>query len=233
MISTVLFDLDDTVFDFTRAEREAISATLAAMEIPYTDATLTLYHNVNAECWRMLERGEITRERLLTYRFELLFSRIGVNADPERALEIYEPTLGSIHRLIPGASEMLTALRGKYTLIAVSNGIEKIQMERLRKTDLLPLFDGVYISESVGHNKPSPRFFDYVFSCHPCPRNEAIIVGDSPTSDILGGKNAGIRTCYFNRSRSAPPHGIIPDYEIDSPDKLPELLYKINLDEEK
>ena len=231
MIKSVFLDLDDTVLDFRHAEREAISTALESLGIEPIEALLTRYSEINLECWKLLERGEITREEVKTRRFSILFSELSYNGSPEQTQKIYERALGTSHKFVDGAEEMLEILSKKYDLYIASNGMLNVQIPRIKGADIAKYFKDIFISEQIGKNKPSLEFFEACFSkIEGFQKDNCIIVGDSPSSDILGGKRAGILTCLYN------PLGKIckspsPDYEIKALSELPVLLEKINFGE--
>lgn len=227
MIRHVFLDLDDTIFDFHKAERIAISSTLSELGIEPTDRILTRYSEINKSQWELLERGELDRERVLVRRFELLFRELGVEDRSLEARRSYEYKLGIGHYFIDGAEALLDALYGKYRLYLASNGTKAVQDRRIGSSNIAKYFDRIFISQEVGYDKPSREFFDACFSAIPnFSRDEAIIVGDSLTSDIKGGKVARIRTCHFN-PRGVAYGEIIPDYTITALSELPELLSTI------
>ena len=164
MIKFVLFDLDDTLLDFHKAEAAAIKKTFSHIGIPTDDGTVARYSEINASQWRRLEKGEISREQVLLERFDILFDELGVRIPSEMAQKTYEYLLGVGHYFIDGAPEVLNALHGKYRLYIVSNGTANVQDRRLHSADMERYFDGVFISERVGHNKPSKAFFDACFA---------------------------------------------------------------------
>ena len=228
MIKSILLDLDDTIFDFQRAERTALSETLLSLGAVPDDATLSLYNGINRAFWQALERGEISREKLLSERFRVLFERLGLPIEPHAAQRTYEKNLSRGHFFMPGAEETLEALHGSYALYMVSNGNASVQSGRLASAGIEKYFDGIFISELIGADKPSPLFFDRCFEKMPgCLRCDSIMVGDSLTSDILGGKNAGILTCWYNPMHAENSGGVLPDYEISSLSGLPELIESI------
>jgi len=225
MIEFVFLDLDDTLFDFKLAERIAIGRTLEELGVAPEEKILKRYSEINKSCWEKLERGEYTREEVLVNRFALLFSEIGSDVEPLTARRLYEKKLGIGHYFIDGATELLDTLYGKYKLYITSNGTKPVQDPRIASSGIARYFDKIFISEVVGANKPSPEFFKRVFGeIEGFDKERAIIVGDSLTSDILGGKNAGIKTCLFNPKKKANTTGIIPDYEISSLYELDGLL---------
>lgn len=228
-IKNVFLDLDDTLFDFRRAERGAISATLSEYGIEPTDSVAARYSEINKECWRALEEGKMTRDRVLTHRFERLFAELSASADPALVRKNYEANLARGHYFMPGAKELIEELFGKYKLYITTNGTERVQVGRIGSSGIEKYFCDIFISERLGADKPSPIFFDKCFErMENAKREETIIVGDSLTSDILGGIGAGIHTCRFNPRGEAGSADIVPEYEISALSELAELLEKIN-----
>lgn len=229
MIKHLFLDLDDTILDFHLAERVALSGTFSEIGIEPTDATMKRYSEINRSCWERLEVGELTREQVLTLRFSLLFSELGVVASPERCQEIYEYRLSLEHPFMEGGAELLDELYGSFKLYIASNGTAVVQDRRIKDTGIAKYFDGIFISQRIGHNKPSREFFDGCFAAIPdFDASEAMIVGDSLTSDILGGITAGMKTCYFNPKGRENKTDIKPDYEIRALSELLPLLTEIN-----
>ena len=225
MTEILFLDLDDTILDFHKAERLAVAKTFRAFGLEPTDAVLTRYHEINKQHWQRLETGGITREQVLTGRFQVLFNELGHAVDPESVARSYELNLGIGHYYLPGAREALEALRGKYRLFLASNGTASVQHSRLESAGLYPVFDRVFVSQELGFNKPAREFFDACAAQIPGYAPEkAMMVGDSLSSDIRGGKNAGIRTCWVNPDHKSAPEGLTPDYEIEALSQLPELL---------
>ena len=227
MIKWVFLDLDDTVFDFGRCERAAITETLEALDLVPSDELVALYSEVNLSMWRALERGEITKDELRSRRFSEFFDRLGIVRDSTFAKVTYEGKLSEKCFLIDGAEELLKELSEKYELYAASNGIASIQDGRIAKSGIARYFKKIFISERIGHNKPSREFFEAVFSDIPgFEKSGAIIIGDSLTSDIKGGINAGIKTCLFCKNI---PTGVSvnPDFYVHSLRDIPNLLVNI------
>lgn len=225
MIKNVLLDLDDTLLDFHRAEAEAIRHTLGEIGIEPTDEVVGLYSRINRSCWAKLELGEYTREEVLHKRFEMLFDELGTTGDPHETQKLYEYRLSLGAYYLEGAKELLDALLGKYRLYLATNGIVNVQKRRIKDSGIGKYFDGIFVSEKIGYNKPDKRFFDIAFTEIPdFKQEETVIIGDTLTSDIQGGINAGIKTVYFNPKKRENTTGILPHYEISSLDELPKLL---------
>ena len=227
MIKTIFFDLDDTLLDFHRSEREAITQTLSSFGIDPTDAVRERYSAINKYVWKQLELGLMTREQILVKRFELLFEELGVDADGMAVKRAYEWNLGGSYFYLDGAEELLEELQKKYDLYIMSNGTAVVQDRRIAASGIDKYFKEIFISEKVGYNKPSIEFFERCFAKIPdFDKSSAIIIGDALTSDIKGGINAGILTCHYN-PRAEDYEDIIPDYTIKTLEELPALLESI------
>lgn len=225
MMEFLFLDLDDTILDFHKAERLAISRTFRSFGLEPTEQVLERYHVINRLHWERLERGELTRDQVLTGRFQMLFEELGIPAQPQAIAKGYEHNLGLGHYFLPGAKEALDTLRGRYRLFLASNGTASVQHSRLTSAGLYPYFEEVFVSQALGANKPSRAFFDACAARIPGydPR-KALMVGDSLTSDILGGINAGMKTCWVCPRGAQGRPDIVPDYRIEALSQLPELL---------
>ena len=223
MIEFLFLDLDDTILDFHKAERIAIGKTIRMFGVEPTEDILNMYHLINKQHWEMLERGELTRELVLQRRFSVLFERLGKTVDAPAVAKAYEKNLAIGHYFLPGAEEAVDRLSKKYRLFLASNGTASVQAGRMTSANLYRFFEKVFVSQEIGHNKPSKEFFDGCFAQIPdFDPARAMMVGDSLTSDIQGGINAGIRTCWVN-----PEHktgSVRPDYEIEALSQLEALL---------
>lgn len=227
MIEFLLLDLDDTILDFHKAERIALSKTIQDFGVEPTEEALALYHKINKWHWEQLELGVMTREEVLTGRFAVFFRELGKEVDPAACARSYESNLSIGHYFLPGAEETVQALSKKYRLFLVSNGTATVQHSRLTSAGLYPYFEQVFVSQEIGFNKPDKAYFDRCFErISGFDPEKALMVGDSLTSDIKGGINAGVRTVWIN-----PKHkdcgDIRPDYQLDALSQLPELLEEL------
>ncbi len=228
MIRNVLFDLDETLFDFKKAEHSAIFETLAHFGISPTEEMAKRYSELNLAGWKRLEKGEIDRTALREERFRLLFAELGREIIPKEVADFYEAALGKGKFYMPGALETLTALYGKYRLYLVTNGFHNTQVARLAGTYIESHFDGIFISEDIGFDKPDPRYFARCFERIPnFSREETILIGDRIASDITGAKNAHIRSILYCPVPTENTGGIVPDFTIKSLDALPALLQSL------
>ena len=225
MFRTIFLDLDDTLLDFGAAERVAIARTFREIGLEPTPALLARYSEINLSQWEAFERGEITRDRVLVRRFELLFAELGVALDPAATEDRYRGYLGVGHYFVDGAVELLDYLAPKYDLYLASNGVAATQDSRLKSAGIAHYFKAVFISETTGHHKPERAYFDYCFAQIPgFDPKTALMIGDSLTSDILGGINAGLCTCWFNPKHRPRRADIVPDYEIHALSDLYDIL---------
>lgn len=225
MIEFLFLDLDDTILDFHKAERIAIAKTLECFGLTPTPDVLARYSAINKRHWEMLERGELTRPQVLRGRFDVLFRELGMEAAPAAVAKTYERNLSVGHYFLPGAQEAVARLSKKYRLFLASNGTASVQAGRMESAGLYPYFEQVFVSEKIGFNKPSKEYFDACFSkISGFDPEKALMVGDSLTSDIRGGNNAGIRTCWVNPAHADRKPDIHVDYEIEALRDLPALL---------
>lgn len=224
----VFLDLDNTILDFDWAERRALSVAFREVGLDPDPKLLARYNAINRLQWELLEDGILTREQVLLRRFEILFEEHGIRASAAAVGDRYENLLADGYQFIPGAEELLRTLFGRYRLFLASNGSASVQEARIASSGIAKYFEGIFISEELGADKPAKEYFDRCFAQIPgFDPERALMVGDSLTSDIRGGINAGIRTCWFNPSGRIMDREIRPDYEIRSLDKLPLLLDRL------
>ena len=221
----LLIDLDETIFDFKRAETVALDSTLRAYGLEPTPEVVSRYKTINRRLWEQLELGEVTRQQVLEDRFGNLFASYGLEVDKAACGAAYGDGLSVKHYWLPGAEEALIKLHGKYRLFIASNGTASVQRRRMDSADLYRYFEDTFISQELGAEKPNREFFEAAFARIPgFDRSKAMIVGDRISSDIRGGNNAGIATCWVNAHGEVRDPEISVDYEIKSLAELPELL---------
>ena len=203
---TILFDADGTLLDFLRSEHEALCGALSRFGIVPTEEQVRTYSQINDGLWKRLERGEIEKPRLFVHRFELFCEHYGFEVDPVALSEAYFEELAQKGYFLDGAEALCERLLGKLRMVIVTNGNLVVQKTRYKKCELSRFMQGHFISDEIGYEKPDVRFFEAVEKALPnlC-RKRTIIVGDSLTSDILGGINFGIDTCWYNPKRKEAP----------------------------
>ena len=228
MIKFIFLDLDDTILDFHRSEAVALRKTLQSLNVNPTDEVIARYSAINLAHWKALERRELTRGEVLTGRFRQLFEELGMNVSPNVAQSLYEKNLSESHFFIDGAPRLLMTLSQKYPLYIASNGTTLVQTSRIASSGIGRYFKAVFLSEQLGADKPQIEFFEratgQIEGYNP---SEAIILGDSITSDMQGGINAGMHTCWFN-PHHRDNHGITPEFEITDLSEFDAVLKKLN-----
>ena len=225
MVEFLFLDLDDTILDFHKAEHIALGKTLQSFGLEPVQSVLDRYSLINKDHWERLERKELTREQVLVGRFGVLFREYGMEIDPVQCARTYEGNLSQGHYFLPGAYEAVEALSKKYKLYLASNGTAKVQAGRLESANISHFFQEIFVSQTMGANKPDIAYFEACFARIPdFDVKKAMIVGDSLTSDILGGKNAGMKTCWVNPKGKTAPENIQPDYEIKALSELEVFL---------
>lgn len=219
MIKVILWDLDQTVLDFRRSEFCALKKAFSHFCIGELDCELhRSYSEINQACWLMLEQERLTKEQVMSKRFEDFFKKhdIVIPVQPAEFSVFYEDCLPDTIAFVDYANETLNFLKGKVKQLVVTNGAAAVQHKRLEKSGLDEIFDGVFISDEIGFEKPNEKFFVPVLdeAQRYANRDEIVIIGDSLTSDMRGGMNAGIKTCWFNPNGLIAPEEYRIDYQI-------------------
>lgn len=226
----LLLDADGTLFDFKAAQRQSLMKLLESCALPFTQQTLESYDRINEGQWRRFERGEIEKTELLASRFRIFFREWGreISGAQSRAYnEQYLDALSEGAQLLDGALELCKALYGRCRLCIATNGVSKVQRRRLSLSALAPYISELFVSEDIGYPKPDTRYYQAVFrALHEPDRRRVLMVGDSLTSDMAGGRRAGIDTCWFcpHPGGGRSPSGELPadvDYMVR---ELPQLL---------
>lgn len=210
--TTVLWDVDNTLLDFDYSQKYALTKCFRSIGRDITEEQIALYKQINDDYWRRLERGEVTKERLLTGRFYTLFRELGIECvDVEAFRQEYQTGLGSVFSFLDDSLNICRNLRGKVKQYVITNGVSAIQRNKLGLSGLAEVMDGFFISEEIGSPKPDSLFFRYCLEhVEEKDRRRILIVGDSMTSDIEGGMQAGIPTCWYNASGKAKDN-VLPE----------------------
>ena len=217
----ILFDADETLFYFDAFE--GLTRMFAGFGVEFTQADFDEYQLVNKPLWVDYQDGKISASELQVTRFNLWANKLGVSAQTLNSA--FLSAMAEICAPLPGARELLAALQGKAKLGIITNGFTELQTVRLERTGLQHHFEILVISEQVGLAKPDAGIFEHAFALmgHP-PREQVLMVGDNPHSDIQGGINAGIHTCWYNAHGHAAPAGITPHFEVRSLHQLGNVL---------
>ena len=227
MIKYILWDIDGTLLNFSMAEANAMRACFAEYNLgELSDDRLEVYKNINDKYWKRLEKGEISRIEVLEGRFTEFFSQYGYNTDVVSDFNIsYQENLGKTYVFNDNAYETVIKLNSKYSQYAATNGSIIAQKGKLKGAGLDGVLKDVFISELIGYEKPSEKFFSYIFdSIGSFKREEYVIIGDSLTSDIAGGNRVGIKTIWFNPDGLSNPINVGYDYEIKNLSEVLNIL---------
>jgi 2-haloacid dehalogenase len=221
----LLFDADGTLFDFDRAEASALCKTLEQFGVPFTPERLTTYQRINNQLWRALENGLITTGDLKVRRFESFFEELQLDLSPTSFSLAYLEQLGTCSELIAGAVEILQALHTRYQLAIVTNGLKAVQRSRLAGSQIRDYIAEMVVSEEVGASKPDQAIFDAAFERIGRPlKSEALMIGDSLTSDMEGGYRYGVDTCWYNPTSQSQSMDLNITYQIGNLAELADIL---------
>jgi len=225
-IKAILFDVDGTLFDFSKAEQTAFTKTLSYFGIIDKNGKLAKnYAQCNDRMWEKFEQGQISAKKLRIERFRLFLEQSRL---PGKAAEFSKKYISELSRcryLLPGAKQILQQLFGKFEINLITNGLQDVQRSRIEKSELANYYSQLFISEEIGFPKPDRRIFDFVFKkiLHK-NKKQVLIVGDNLFSDIKGGIDYGIRTCWFNPLNAANSSNIVPEFEIQDLTELKKIL---------
>lgn len=218
----LLFDADDTLFDYQIAEDKSLQRAFELLQIPFKKEFAETYRTINHNYWAQFEAGKIQLADLRYRRFSDLFAHFALTADPVSFSEIYLDGLGLVADLTPGALETITRLSATHQMAIITNGITQVQYSRLSLSPIQAYFKHVFISDEIGISKPAGGFFEHVFQTigHPS-KEDVLVIGDSLSSDMTGGINYGLDTCWYNPRRLERPDHLPITYEIQS---IPQIL---------
>lgn len=221
----LFFDADKTLLDFVAAEKKGLERVFEKNGITLTDEIRSFYLEMNGQLWESYERGEIPRDTVLFTRFGRVFEHFGIDADGVAFEHDYRKELDKGHDLMEGAMELVQTLAPFYELYIVTNGTTETQYKRLGDSGLSPYFKDIFISGEIGSRKPMKAFFDHCFekAPHLAPK-DVLIIGDSLSSDIQGGNNAGIDACWMNAENKINDTNAVPTYEIHKLAELYDIL---------
>ncbi len=223
----LLWDIDDTLIDFKRSEKTALQVCFKKFGVVLTDEDIKIYSEINRNYWELLAQGKIEKSIMLNRRFEDFIQQLSLNKiDCEAINSLYQVALGDYAIMIDDAHEVCSQLKKTKKQYAVTNGTAVAQNKKLHNTGLVELFDGIFISDEVGYEKPDIRFFQYAFNkIADFKHEEAIIIGDSLSSDMVGANNAGIDCCWFNPKGNVNANTSIQiNYEIKELKELFEIV---------
>ena len=211
----LLFDADNTLFDFEAANHNAFAATCRYCGLTYSEELYEFYESINRPLWHQLDKGEVTKEFLVVERFRRFLAQLGIDRDPAECNRIQLENLGLSTALLPHALEVIQTLSRTHKIYIVTNAVASVQRARLGASELAPYITAAFISEEAGAAKPSKAYFDYVMArIDGITKDNCLVIGDSLSSDIKGANNAGLRGCWFNLKNEPRPDDVTIDYEI-------------------
>jgi HAD superfamily (subfamily IA) hydrolase, TIGR02254 len=224
----IIFDADETLFDFVKSERDAFKNTMLEFDIDYDENHhLKIYHGINADIWKEFEKGLITQEKLKVERFKRLSDKLNAEFDVAQFSKSYMKHLSNASFLYDDSIDLVESLHKDYRLTIVTNGLTDVQDTRIRKSIIAKYFEDIVISEEVKVSKPNPKIFELALNnIKHTDKSKVLIVGDSLTSDIQGGINSGVDTCWFNPNKIVNKREIKPTYEISNLMELKDILEK-------
>lgn len=223
---TILWDVDQTLLDFDRSQDYALRFCFQKLNLEINDEIVQIYASINDSYWKRLERGEVTKKELLTGRFDTLFEQLHIDTVTSADIApMYQKALGSVYFYKDDSLELCKKLQGKVKQYVVTNGVSSTQRNKLRLSGLDQIMDGIFISEEMNYAKPDIRFFERCFKQIPNFQKEStLIVGDSLTSDMKGGNQAGLDCCWYNPAGHKNENNLKIDYEIQNLWEVEEIL---------
>lgn len=229
MIKNLLFDADGTLWDFDASAWLSFEKIFARHGWVFDQDVFDRYNRINNMLWERYERGEMSRDRVLVERFELMFAEMGIDFSGAEFEDSFRKELETNPVWMEGAEELLRQLHPDYGIFIVTNGVASTQRKRIALTGLDRYVDKFFISEEVGAQKPQKEFFDFVFSqIGPCAADEVMLIGDSLSADILGANRAGIPACWFNPAGAPRKGEARPNFTIRSLSELVPILENKN-----
>ncbi len=223
--SYLFFDADETLYDFKHSEKTAFFRAFESFGLTCEEKWEKVYSEINRKYWLKYNKGKVTKDELMRGRFADLLKKMKIRLDPAELNNRYREKLGEDAALLPDAYEVINKLSQKYKLVMITNGFEKQQQSRFILSGISECFEGCYTSDKIGVAKPSKEYFDKVISAVGIEdRSKILIIGDSLSSDIEGGNNAGIDVCWFNPNGKKRPKKYKIDFEIKRLTELYEIL---------
>lgn len=221
----ILFDADNTLLDFDASERYGLEQTFAGFGVAFEATFIPIYQEINAACWRAYEDNKITKTELREIRTSNFLKAIKTDLPVDEWSYAYMTHIGETGFLLEGAMQLLDLAKEGHRLALVTNGAKEVQRPRLRNAGIYEYFDVIVVSDEIGHSKPSRAFFEYCFAqMSPAEPAKSLIVGDNLNSDIRGGQEYGLDTCWYNHYKKENNSGIAPTYEVDKLATLQEWL---------
>lgn len=222
----ILFDADNTLFDFTYSQRMALKETCLSFNVPYSSEIFSKFVEVNNVIWQAYDENKITHEEIKLERFRRLFKISNTNNVNLEDFNIYFiDKLIEHSKLIEGTEEFLIKIFGKIKIAIITNGMKEVQRPRFENWALKSNIDKLFISGEMGHSKPNKEYFEFVHqNTENISKSEYLVVGDNILADVKGGKDYGFDTCWFNPTVNNKGKNKYADFEIKAINQLCEII---------
>jgi len=214
----LLFDVDNTLLDFTKASKESLYKTFEEHNLELNEEIYKIYKAENAKVWIAFENKEIDTAKLKKIRFAGFFDVMGItNIDPFEFNTAYVDNLIAVSEAYDGANDLIASLSKDYKVSIITNGLKEAQRPRLERVGMIDMYDSIVVSDEIGVAKPDVKFFEHTYTTiqNPPDKSKILVIGDNLMSDILGGQNFGVDTCWISHKKENKS-SIIPTYSIDS-----------------
>lgn len=221
MIKAILIDIDDTILDFKKSSKKAFINTIKDFNLTYKDEYFSYFEQINSDLWRDQKLGKISIKNLFKKRSAMMIEYLGLGVDNNFFTETFSENLSHQAILVDGIEDLLSYLNNKYKLYAASNSVYKRQVSRLKKANLYNFFDGIFVSDTLGYEKPDGKFFEKIIDQIDFNKNEVIMIGDSLKSDIVGAKNAQIKSIWFSEKDT---ENKIYNYKVKNLSEIKKIL---------
>lgn len=214
MIKAVFIDIDNTLLDFNKCALWSMKKSFEDYNLNFKEQMFDTFNLVNNRLWLEIEKGKLTKEELYACRWNMIFAILGIDVDGVQFENVFYSYLTESAEPVDGALETLKYLSGKYIVCAASNASYEQQIKRLDNAELTEYFDKIFISEQIGFSKPKKEFFEKCFEeIAPILPSESIMIGDSLTADVGGGKAAGMKTCWYDHNATFE-ESPVPDFTV-------------------
>lgn len=222
----LFFDADETLFDFKKSEEFALDKLISSLNTNLDkDYCINTYKEINTNIWKEFEQNLISSDDLKVERFRRLLDKLNLSLNPQDLSDMYTSYLAEGSFIYDETEDLLKYLHKKYKIVIITNGLASVQNKRIKESIVKDYFDEVIISDEIKISKPNPKIFEYALNkINHLDKSSVLMIGDSLSSDIKGGFNAGIDTCWFNPSKGENTLGITPTYEISSLLELKNIL---------
>jgi len=222
----ILFDADNTLFDFTHSQMNALESTFKSFDLEYYPELFPKFTALNNKIWQAYDENKITHEEIKTERFRILFDSLNIHGVDLNKFNIeFITNLIKHSKLIDGTEDFLLTIHGKIKIAIITNGMKEVQRPRFEKCRIKNIFEQIFISGEMGTSKPNHEYFEFAHkNTENLNKNHYLVVGDNSMADIMGGKKYGFDTCFFNPHSIENEHKEFTDFEIKNITELSKIL---------